>query len=69
MTLKCKKKGLSCHFCKKIGHIQQNCHELEKKLALERANSSSHQSERTKHKVNSVNARDQYDSTDSDEEG
>ena len=66
MTFKHKKKWPRCHFCKKFGRIQQNCHELEKKLALERGGPSSHESHRAKHNVNSVNARDQYDGTDSD---
>ena len=69
MTLRHKKKGPRCHFCKKFGHIQRNCHELERKLALERGSPSSRQFKRTEHKVNSVNARDQYDSSDSEEVG
>ena len=69
MTLKHKRKGPRCHFCKEFGHIQRNCHELEKKLALERGGLSSHESQRAKHNVNSVNAREQYDGTDSDEVG
>ena len=69
MTLRHKKKGPRCHFCKKFGHIQRNCHELERKLALERGSPSNHQFKRTEHEVNSVNARDQYDSSDSEEMG
>ena len=65
MTLRHKKKGPRCHFCKKFGHIQRNCHELERKLALERGSPSSRQFKRTEHKINSVNARDQYNSSDS----
>ena len=42
MTLKHKSKGPRCHFCKKFGHIQRNCYELEKKLALERGGPSNH---------------------------
>ena len=69
MTVKHKKKGPRCNFCKRFGHIQQNCHELEKKLALERAGPSSCHYKKTKHKVNSVNTRSQSDDTDSDEVG
>ena len=69
MTVKHKKKGPRCNFCKRFGHIQRNCHELEKKLALERAGPSSCHYKKTKHKVNSVNTRGQSDDTDSDEVG
>ena len=70
MTLKHKKRGPRCHFCNRFGHIQRNCHEREKKLALKsRYPSSYHQSKKTKHKVNSVNTRGQSDDTESDEVG
>ena len=67
MTLKHKRRGPRCHFCNKFGHIQRNCHEREKKLAMEA--SSHHHSKKTKHKVNSVNTRGHSDNTDSDEVG
>ena len=71
MIVKHKKKGPRCNFCKRFEHIQRNCHELEKKLVLQRAGPSSCQYKKTKHKVNSVNTRGQLqsDDTDSDEVG
>ena len=51
MTLRHEKKGPRCHFCKKFGHIQRNCHELERKLALKRGGPSIHQFKRTKIKL------------------
>ena len=69
MTVIHKRRGPRCHFCNKFRHIQQNCHEREKKLALERGCQGSYQSKKTKHTVNSVNTRGQSDDTDSDEVG
>ena len=64
MMVKQKRRGPRCHYCKKLGHIQRNCHEQEKKFE-----GSSQQKKRMRHRVNTTEARSRDDNSDSDEVG
>ena len=64
MMVKQKRRGPRCHYCKKFGHIQRNCHEREKKFE-----GSSQQTKNTRHRVNTTEARSRDDNSDSDEVG
>ena len=65
MTLNNRRKGPQCQYCNKFGHIQQNCHEKEKKQKSELENHH-HRSTRTEQKVNNVKSRKQQFSSEAD---
>ena len=56
MAVKHKRKGPRCYYCHRIGHVQRNCREREKKMTFEGGHNSKQRpaKQNDPHKVNSV---------------
>ena len=63
MVVKQKKRGPRCHFCKKFGHMQRNCHEQERTFE------GSNWHMRSKPQVNCAESRSRDHDSDCDEVG
>lgn len=73
MNVRHKRKGIRCHFCKKLGHIQRFCKEKEKRSNTPQGQPSDRSVAKgvipKAHKANNVKTKAPDDSADSNEVG